>query len=1554
MSQPPFSAEPGAVLETFHPAVAAWFRRQFAALTAAQAGAWPAIGAGRSTLVAAPTGSGKTLTAFLAAIDALVREGLAQGGNLPNRCSVVYVSPLKALSNDIRLNLEQPLAGIRAELQGQGLADVEIRTAVRTGDTSPSEREAMRKRPPHILVTTPESLYVLLGSDSGRAMLSGCRSLIVDEIHAIAGSKRGSHLMLSVERLEALCQRPLQRIGLSATQKPLDAVARLLLGSQAPLPATDDLCDADAKQGELLDREPDIEAGNATFKTLSPLGGEGWGEGQAAPSINLPTAPPDCAIIDIGYQRARDLALELPPTPLEAVMSNEVWDKVYDRLAELARQHRTSLVFVNTRRLAERACRHLAERLGASAVAAHHGSLAKELRLDAEQRLKRGELKVLVATASLELGIDIGDVELVCQLGSPRSIAAFLQRVGRSGHSVGGTPKGRLFPQSRDELVECAALLDCVRRDELDALIIPHAPLDVLAQQIVAEVACREWREDDLYQLLTRAAPYVGLPRATFDALLKMLAEGYSGRRGVRAAYLHRDAVNRRLRGRRAARLTALTSGGTIPDTGDYAVLLEPQGLTVGSLNEDFAIESMAGDIFQLGNQSYRILRVEPGKVRVEDAQGLPPSIPFWLGEAPGRTDELSASVARLREEVERRLASPAEYSGRVENREAFSTGAPSNNTVDKQSVAHPTQLTESAPLGHDNGGPACAISWLTDELGLAEAAAQQIVDYLARARSALGALPTQKRLVMERFFDESGGMQLIIHSPFGSRLNRAWGLALRKRFCRSFNFELQAAATEDALILSLSTSHSFPLDEVWRYLHSNTAEHILIQAVLDAPLFAVRWRWTAGVALALPRFAGGRKVAPQLQRMRSEDLLATVFPDQVACQENLVGEREIPDHPLVAQTLDDCLHAAMDCEAWLALLARMEAGEVELLARDLPAPSAMAAEILNARPYAFLDDAPLEERRTQAVHNRRWNEPYSVDDLGALDADAIDAVRQEAWPEVRDADELHEALLSLGAITPAEAQNHAGWPAWLAQLTKARRATCLLLQGQPALWLAAERLSQWQALFAEGDCTPAIQAPPGFDERWNEDAARVELVRARLSGFGPLSLPRLAADLHQPGSAVNLALLALEREGYVLRGRFTPDAIEEEWCERHLLARIHRYTVKRLRREIEPVERADFMRFLFDWQRVAPSNRVRGAEALGGVLGQLEGFQAAAGAWESEILPSRVADYGINWLDDLCRSGRLVWCRLAGRSRSAGGPLRSTPIVLLPRKSLGLWRACLVDSPAAEPSPRAERLRQVLASQGALFFDELQDEAHLLRSELEDALGELVSLGLANADSFAGLRSLLLPAAKRSQQQRRAHRALANMQDAGRWALLRERNAEAADNARAAEALEHVARTLLRRYGVVCWRLLEREADWLPSWRELLRTYHRLEARGEIRGGRFVAGISGEQFALPEAVALLREVRKRPLDGDLVSLSACDPLNLVGTLLPGNKVPALAGNRILYCDGIPVASLVAGKSHLLSEADAFTGGQWQAALIRQPGTPPPPGRGPRRAWSQP
>ena len=1447
-------------LQNFHPAVAAWFRSAFPAPTSAQTRAWPAIQSGHHALIAAPTGSGKTLAAFLAAIDDLVRRGV--DSPLTDATSVVYVSPLKALSNDVRINLEAPLAGIRDKLFELGFADVEIRTSVRTGDTPQSERDAMRRRPPHIVVTTPESLYILLGSESGRAMLATTRSVIVDEIHALAPSKRGAHLALSLERLEALCGRPLTRIGLSATQKPISEVARFLLGIR--------------HSGESRNPVP-------LSKEAKALG----------PGFRRDDEHPNCEIVDVGFTRERDLALELPPTPLSAVMAGDVWMQVYDRLAELIQNHRTTLVFVNTRRMAERVAKNLSDRLGKEAVTSHHGSLAREQRLAAEQRLKRGDLRALVATASLELGIDIGDVDLVCQISSPRSIATFLQRAGRANHAVEGTPKARLFPTSRDDLIECTALLDAVRRGELDTLHVERNALDVLAQQIVAEVACREWSENELFELLRRAYPYADLSKVAFTEILRMLAEGYSTRRGTRAAYIHRDAVNGVVRARRGARLTAITSGGAIPDTADYEVVLEPQAHKIGTVHEDFAVESMAGDIFQLGNASYRVLRVERGTVRVEDAQGAPPTLPFWLGEAPGRTDELSSAVSRLREEISTRLDDASVY------------------------------------------------TWLRDEVGLSESAAQQIVDYLGGAKAAFGMLPTQSVLAMERFFDESGGTQLIIHTPFGSRLNRAWGLALRKRFCRKFNFELQAAATEDAIILSLSTSHSFPLDEVTRYLHSNSVRDVLTQALLDAPMFGVRWRWNATTSLALPRFMGGAKVPPQLQRMKSEDLLATVFPDQVACAENIVGERQIPEHPLVAQTLHDCLHEAMDIEGLEALLKRLENEEIRFVCRDLTAPSPLAAEVLNARPYSFLDDAPLEERRTQAVMSRRWGDFETTDDFGKLDAEAITAVREEAWPEANTADELHEALMGLAFLTETEIASNAVWPLLLNELIEQRRVT-----RTASIWIAAERLPQFQAIFADAKFDPPAIAPAEFAEvSWTREDALAETVRCRLTGVGPTRADALAAMLQVAQADIDAALLALEHEGYVMRGQFTPGTAATEWCERHLLARIHRYTVKRLRREIEPVEPRDFMRFLFDWQRVAPGTQASGPDGLAAILAQLEGFEAPAAAWESELLPARVAGYEISWLDDLCLAGRLVWTRLrAPNAREedarerASGPVRATPIVLLQRRNMALWSGLSKTRHDGAPvlSSRTQAVADYLREHGASFFDEMSTGAHLLHVELEDALAELVATGLINSDSYAGLRALLVPQSKRPAPNRRRGRrtALLGIADAGRWALLR-RPSAATDGKPNPETIEHIARTLLKRYGVMCWRLLAREAAWLPPWRELLRVYQRLEARGEIRGGRFIAGLTGEQFALPEAVGLLRSVRQRGPDGTLVAVCGADPLNQAGQLLAGIKVPNLTSARVAYRDGIPVATWISGTFTALEPMDDTAEWAAKSKLIR-------------------
>ncbi|HEY2951946.1 MAG TPA: DEAD/DEAH box helicase, partial [Verrucomicrobiae bacterium] len=1312
--------------------------------------------------------------AFLASLDQLFRDGLT--GNLRDETRVLYVSPLKALSNDIHKNLEEPLAGIGAALlAGEGQA-VDVRTAVRTGDTSASKRQAIIKKPPHILVTTPESFYLLLTSVSGRKLLATVRTLIIDEIHAVVGNRRGSHLALSMERLAALVTGPLQRIGLSATQRPIEEVARFLVGTRS------------------LDT-----AGNAR-----------------------------CTIIDTGHAQKMDVAIELPGSPLEAVMSNEVWGEVYHRLADLIEAHRTTLVFVNTRRLAERVTHQLGERLGQDKVTSHHGSLSARLRLEAENRLKGGALKALVATASLELGIDIGSVDLVCQLGPTRSIATLLQRVGRAEHKRGGLPKGRLFPLSRDELVECVATLRSVRRGELDVLHIPEKPLDILAQQIVACTACEDCTEEKLLELARSAYPYRNLARAEFDDVVRMLAEGFSTKRGRRGALIHHDAVNHRLRGRRGARLVALTSGGAIPDNGDYRVVLEPGETFIGTVNEDFAIESMAGDIFQLGNASWKILGINSGMVRVEDARGQPPSIPFWLGEAPGRTAELSRAVSELREELERRLGAGAgKQVGRWESEQ-----------VGKCESGEPSAL----PLSHlPTCPPASDIAaWLTAETGLSESGARQLADYFGAAYQALGVIPSQKKLLLERFFDESGGMQLVIHSPFGIRVNRAWGLALRKRFCRSFNFELQAAATDDAIVLSLGTQHSFPLEEVFRYLNSKTVCDLLVQALLDAPMFPIRWRWNATRALALPRQRGGRKIPAPLQRMESENLLAAVFPDQLACLENIAGDREVPDHPLVHQTIEDCLKEAMDIDGLIDLLTQIENGTVQCVARDLPEPSPLAQEILHAKPYAFLDNAPLEERRTQAVYTRRAGERGGNGELGILDAAAIQKVCEEAWPCAANADELHEALLLMGLMTEEEVERTAADASALFEaLAEERRAGRLAgaplpspsppaeggegwgeegplacqsagasagnlpspqpsprsfltgrgrairaphAYGGPDFHVAAERWPMVQAVYPGREIEPPLRPPDSELKRiWVRGDAVRELVRGRMEVIGPATASALTRFFNLPRTEMDAALLALEAEGFVLRGKFHPDATELEWCDRRLLARIHRLTIHRLREEIQPVSAAQFLRFLLAWQHADGEHRAEGPEGVEAVLDLLDGYELPAAAWEPEALALRVKGYAPQWLDRLCFTGRIGWGRLTppqNQRARAFAPLRSSPVALFTREHLRHWLELSATPASSEFSPDTELVWKTLSRTGALFFAEIVQQTSLLPSRVEQALGELAGQGWVSADSFEGLRALLIPSEKRASfanvGRQRRHKTVTSIEFAGRWFLLR------------------------------------------------------------------------------------------------------------------------------------------------------------------------------------
>lgn len=1397
------AGESTAALGLFSPFVRAWFAERFGAPTPIQRAAWPAIATGRDVLLAAPTGSGKTLAAFLWSLDRLL--DLAGHGTLEDRTRIVYVSPLKALSNDVRRNLREPLAELEQRAWRAGRMMPGLRVAVRTGDTPAPERRDMVRRPPHVLVTTPESLYILLTAERSRRFLAGAETVVVDEIHALAPDKRGAHLALTLERLDALAGRPLQRIGLSATQTPIALVGRLLCGAARPEPS----------------------------------------------------------IVDLGGHREMSLTVATPGPPLGPIATHEHWAAVYDRLVELVRAHRTTIVFVHTRRLAERVAHALGERLGAAQVVAHHGSMARRTRLEAEERLKSGTVPVVVATASLELGIDVGTVDLVCHLGAPRSLAALLQRVGRSGHATGLVPKGVLFPLTRDELVCCAAAVRAVRAGELDALVLPRPPRDVLAQQIVAHVASGERGVDEVLALARRSWPFRDLCRAELDAVLEILAEGIATRRGRRGALLHWDRVNHRLRPRRGARLAAITSGGAIPDTADYDVVEEPGGLLVGRVNEDFAIESMRGDVFLLGNRPWRILRVEAGRMRVEDAGTASPTIPFWLGEAPGRTPELSRAVSRLRQEIVAR--------GREEP------------------------------------------SWLRDGCGLDDGGARQLAAYVTDAAAALGgAVPSHEMMVAERFFDEGGGMQLVLHAPFGARLNRALGLALRKRFCLTFDFELQAAATDDGVVLSLGAQHSFPLEAVFEMIPRSTLEADLTQAALQSPMFGTRWRWNVVRALALLRHEGGRKVPVPVLRMRAEDLLAAVFPEQLGCQDNRPGGPiVVPDHPLVRETVENCLHEAMDLVGLTRVLDELAAGRIRRVAIDTAAPSPFAHEILHSSPYSFLDDAPLEERRARAVSLRRVV-PELAGGLGALDAAAIAEVTAQAWPTIRDADELHDLLLSLGLL-PASTVHTASWMASSRVLVEAGRAVWASGGGltEPVL-VATERIALARR------AVPGLRVEPdldrGLDPRWAADASEEEALRSIVGGWlecsGPVTAEELGARSALPVGRVAVGLAQLERAGTALRGRFRPGATAEEWCERGLLARIHRLTLGRLRREIEPVTSAELVRFLLRWQHLAPGTRLYGRRGLLEVLGQLEGLELPARAWEESVLPARLARYDPDDLEHLCLSGLVVWARLqpparsdeaaSARQRTLG---RTVPLAFVLREDLD-W---LLGAPreAVGLAPAARIVFDLLHRRGASFAAELVRASGLAPGVVEEALWQLVALGLATGDGVAGLRALLgrgpgVPG--RSPAGQAGHTGV----PAGRWALLRVSSEEPSPPAAVAERW---ARLLLRRWGVVVRAVLTRETG-CPPWYELLGALRRMEARGEARGGRFVQGMSGEQFALPEAVDALRGIRRREAGvPEEVSVAAADPLNLVGILTDGARVPLRSLERVTWRDGQPVAA---------------------------------------------
>src|SRR6478735_8452285 len=1431
-----------------HPLVQEWFINKFGTPTEPQEQGWPHILNGRTTLISAPTGSGKTLAAFLICIDRLVRKALS--GGLTDRTEILYISPLKALGNDIQKNLEGPLGDITALAGEKGLLMPEIRAAVRTGDTLTQDRVRMLKRPPHILVTTPESLYILLTAQKSRGILTDVNTIIVDEIHAVADDKRGAHLTLSLERLDALTVQRAVRIGLSATQKPIETVAHFLTGNHRP----------------------------------------------------------DPVVVNIGHKRQMDLAIEVPGQELGPVASNELWDEIYDRICELVQQHRSTLVFVNTRRLAERVAFNLAERMGEDVVGAHHGSLARKLRLDAESKLKNGELKVLVATASLELGIDIGHVDLALHIGSPRSIGVALQRFGRAGHWRGAVPKGRFFPTTRDELLECAALVRSIHHGELDRLMVPDAPLDILAQQIVALCAAEEWGEDELFTLVKRAYPYRELERKDFDDLLTMLGDGIASQRGRFGAYLYRDRVNKRLKARRGARMIAIMNGGAIPETALYTVVAEPEGTVVGTLHEDFAVESLKGDIVLLGNMSWRIRRVEAaGRILVEDAHGAPPSIPFWLGEAPGRTEELSHQLGELR-----------------------------------QMISDLTPNTAPGFVNQKSPEVLNAVEWLKHECGLDDPGAEQAIEYIVAGRAVLGAVPTANTIIAERFFDEGGGMQLIVHAPFGTRVNKAWGLSLRKRFCVSFNFELQAAATDNGVNISLAEQHSFPLADVFHFLHENSVKEVLQQAALLSPLLETRWRWDANRALALLRYWNGKKIPLQVQRTRSADLLASVFPDVAQCQENADGPIVVPDHPLLREVMKDIFEEALDLEGLKDVLRKIRSGEIKCIAVDTPVPSVFSHEILNSNPYAYLDDAPLEERRARAVEMRRTLPESVLQEVGALDPAAIAEVRADAWPDVRDADELADTLHTLMALPenfvppdgrlPAEA-----WLGFFESLRQSNRATRARIPGvvsaQPGaaavhdasgaqaplpashtFWVSAEKAKAFAAIYPAAEFED--QLPSIDDEIPSQEDALKAMVTGWLTHLGPTTAGALAALLHVPVAEIDKTLLRIETTGLILRGKFDKTLGEEtQWSERRLLARIHRLTLGTLRKQIEPVTSVTFMWWLLRWQHVSPGSQARAEHGTLQVLRQLQGFEIPASAWERQVLARRIGNYEPQVLDQLCLTGAVGWGRLtphpAMLEDSSGSGRRVVPTSVAPITFFVRDEAEWMALPSVKSAHRdaeqevrglgagAREVLTFLRSRGASFFADIVRGTDKLKAEIETALWELVAAGLVTADGFDNLRALIDPKRRSGQGNARSARP---RHSAGRWAILHTDSAVERDR-----SIEATCSVLLRRYGVVFRDLLARESN-LPKWRELQWAFRRLEARGEIRGGRFVDGFLGEQFALPVAVESVRATRKVPPNGEVVTISAADPLNLVGIIVPGERVPAISGRYVSFKDGVFVS----------------------------------------------
>ncbi|HEY3281818.1 MAG TPA: ATP-dependent helicase [Armatimonadota bacterium] len=1511
----------------FQPYVWRWLLEAFGAPSPAQVAAWPRIAEGSNTLLFSPTGSGKTLAAFLWCISDLFRR--AEAEELPPGVSVLYVSPLKALNNDIQKNLTLPLEGIRETALREGLELPEIRSQVRTGDTTQQERAAMARKPPHILITTPESLYIILASPRFRDSLRGLRTVIVDEIHAVSDNKRGVHLSVSLERLEHLVGHRVQRVGLSATQRPVEEIARFL---------------------------------------------SGWEGGE----------PRSCEVVNLGARKQLDVQVVTPVDSFAEATHDAVWAATYDTLDSLVRRHATTLVFANSRYKTERTALRLTELSESDpiAVGAHHGSMSKKVRLEMEDRLKAGRLQALVATSSLELGIDVGSIDLVCQVESPKSVSRGLQRIGRAGHLLQATSKGRLLAMHRDDLMESAVLVRALHEGELDTVRVPTNCLDVLAQQVVGAVVADEWGADALFDLVRRSHCFRSLPRQEFDDVLSMLSgEVVLDMEQPPYPKILWDRVNGRLYPERGARMLAYRSSGVIPDVADYDVYLQEKKTVVGQLDEGFVEELRGGDIFILGSSSWRVLGIEKGRVMVEAVYGLAPTIPYWTGDRDSRTFDLGLMVGRFRGEAQERLGQPD------------------------------------------------TAAWLREAVHVDEQGAENLETYLLEQRAVTGALPTDRHLIVEEFRDALGQQQVVLHSCFGIRVNDAWAMALSEALKRQTGLRVQTVTVDDGILVTAPPGASLDAASLPGLVTSANVEELLRAALWESPLFASRFRHNAVRSLMVLREYQGRKTPVWLQGMRAAALLE-------AC-------RRLPDFPLLRETMRECLYDSLETPGLRQVLAWREAGELAVSVVKTSVPSPFCHALLLLGQTGEMGSVPARERRTRVLHLHREILKQILDEdslKNLLDESAVEEVEgklQYTAPQrrARSESELLRVLTEVGDVT--DDPDSEAWVGlrvqgppgdllqrlqadgracrvpipsaessrrrWIATTSFAlfrdafalplepdaveRRLLKLLYERGP---LAAESLAEAGGTRARLDRLMAayqvLELPGGEGDRYAvaeawvpvqllepklaREEARSALLLRFLRSRGPVTRYDILERYGLPSRAVEAALEALHDDGTVARGEYLPSRSSPQWCYRPNLEEIHRLTLDRLRREMEPAAPEEHADFLLRWQHRHPQTQLRGPEGLRAVLAQMQGVETFQGLWETELLAGRVADYDPSLLDRLCYGGEVVWRRLSN-DRMKRGQLgfclrRDQPWMLQPAV------AAPADCSAWDDDlPQVcGVLRQHLRERGSCFYDDLLEATGLQEGLARRGIWHLAWTGEATNESYESVRhahitsglsgsydlatrptdsDVTLDLILRHMEGRRLDPRL------GRWVATERLCSDGQRGVPEEEAAHQWAQLLLARHGVVTREIAARECA-APAWKPLRRALVKLELQGKVRRGHFIRELSGEQYALPEAVEALREAKLRaPSNGNgagseepILAVNVCDPANPYGSLYPltdsnGEEIgrfQRIPGKTLVLRAGVPLLLWDGGIRvlHPLSRCEAR---QAMEALIARQQSPP-------------